>query len=207
MMFEDEEDEMALETAPKKNFVVVGHDVDAHGRFGLDDLCGGAAGRLDVLCRCVSCALFLSHGLRRDVEVFLVFPRGPKTVRFCAAELRCANPDERSTAALVRKALQMQLDGSGERQANSGLYGSARGFEETVSALPNPVLLDEKAASWPPVIVRDVTFILSDHRDLLTEERQTLAHLAAQSVSLGPKSLHSSHCITLAHYLMDRPGP
>lgn len=192
-----------LDLEPKRNFVVIGHGVDPSGDFGLDDLCGGAAGRLDVLLRCVSSALFLSHGLRRNVEVFLVFPRGPKTVRFCAAQLRCANPDERSTGALVRKALKVPLDEPAEYPSNSGVYVSTRGFEATISALPNPVLLVEDGAAWPPTMDRDVTFILSDHRELLAEEQDALARLNAQRVSLGPRSLHSSHCITVAHYLMD----
>ncbi len=187
----------------KRNFVVVGHEVDADGAFTLDDLCGGAAGRLDVLLRCVSSAVFLSHGIRRDVDVLLVFPRGPKTVRFCAPQLRCANPDERSTAALVRKALREPLEGSLERRSNSGVYVSRRGFEEVVGALPNPVLLVEDGAAWSPEISGDVTFVLSDHRDLSDDEEAALVRLGARRVSLGPKSLHGNHCITVAHYLMD----
>jgi tRNA pseudouridine-54 N-methylase len=98
----------------------------------------------------------------------------------------------------------MVLDGPEEHRANSGVYVSARSFEQTVCALPNPVLLDEQGTPWPPVVSCHVTFVLSDNAEFLPEERQILTRLAAQCVSLGPKSLHSSHCITVAHYLMDR---
>jgi tRNA (pseudouridine54-N1)-methyltransferase len=195
-----------------RNFVVVGHGVDPCGVFALDDLCGGAAGRLDVLLRCVSCAFFLSHGIRKNVEVFLVFPRGPKTVRFSGAELRCANPDERSTAALVRAALARDLTGHGEERSNPGVHVSRRGFEEIVSALPNPVWLVENGGPWPSTMPADVTFILGDHHDLAPDEVAVLDKLGARPVSLGPTSLHGSHCITVVHYLMDgapleRPTP
>jgi tRNA (pseudouridine54-N1)-methyltransferase len=192
-----------LEHGSRRRFVVVGHGVDASGGFSLDDLCGGAAGRLDVLLRCVSSAVFVSHGIRRDVEILLVFPRGPKTVRLSAAELRCANPDERSTGALVRKALREPLDGSEERRSSSGVYVSGRGFEETVAALPNPIHLVEDGAPWSPSIRGDVTFVLSDHRDLLAEEEAVLERIGALRISLGPESLHGNHCITIAHHLMD----
>jgi tRNA (pseudouridine54-N1)-methyltransferase len=185
-----------------RNFVVVGHGTDADGDFTLNDLCGGA-GRLDVLLRCVSSAFFLSHGIRKDVQLFLVFPRGPKTVRFCASEMRYVNPDERSTGALVRNALLKKLDGPQEKQSSPGIYVSAMGFEETVKGLPNLMWLVEDGEAWPAAVGGDVTFVLSDHHDFALDEEGTLYKLKARRVSLGPTSLHSNHCITLAHYLLE----
>ena len=49
-------------------FAVVGHRARTDGGFSLNDL-PGSGGRMDVLCRCVNAALFLSHDLRRDVEI------------------------------------------------------------------------------------------------------------------------------------------
>jgi tRNA (pseudouridine54-N1)-methyltransferase len=49
-----------------RQFVVVGHDAPTTDDFSLDDLPG--AGRLDVLCRCITAALLLSHGIRDGVE-------------------------------------------------------------------------------------------------------------------------------------------
>jgi tRNA (pseudouridine54-N1)-methyltransferase len=201
-----------------RNFVVVGHGVDPEGDFTLNDLCGGA-GRLDVLLRCVSTAFFLSHGIRKDVELFLVLGRGPKTVRFRAEEMRYVNPDERSTGALVRNALLKRLDGTGEKQSSPGIHVSRRSFEEVVSQLPSPIWLAEDGEPWDQVLPevakgpggpRDLTFVLSDHHDFSKGEEAVLHKLQARRVSLGPASLHSNHCITLVHYLLDReraPGP
>ena len=76
-----------------RQFVVSGHDAPTTAEFALDDLAGGA-GRLDVLCRCVNAAFFLSHDLREDVRVWLVL--GDEfAVRFEGSELRRLNPDER----------------------------------------------------------------------------------------------------------------
>ncbi len=196
--------------------MVVGHNVNADGDFTLNDLCGGA-GRLDVLLRCVSSAFFLSHGLRREVELYLHFPgqgrfqglppNGPKTVRMVGRELRYLNPDERSTGALVRTALLKRLGGDEERQSTPGIYVSRRGFEELARSLPGPVQLAEDGENWPAGGLGDeTTFYLSDHHDFTSAEAEALAGAGARRISLGATSLHSHHCITVAHWLMDNAG-
>src|SRR5659263_63712 len=90
-----------------KNFLIIGHKA-VTGTFSLNDL-PGAAGRMDILCRCVNAALFLSHDLRRDVRVFLLLkgePSPPKIIRFEGSEVRYLSPDERSCASLIKKALE-----------------------------------------------------------------------------------------------------
>jgi len=199
-----------------RRFVVVGHNVNADGDFTLNDLCGGA-GRLDVLLRCISSAFFLSHGLRREVEVYLHFPgpnsfqglppNGPKTVRLVGRELRYLNPDERSTGALIRTALLKRLDGTGERQSTPGIYVSKRSFDELVRSLPGPVQLAEDGEPWPAASLSgETTFYLSDHHDFLAPEEESLRKALARRISLGQTSLHSNHCITVAHWLLDFGG-
>jgi len=199
-----------------RRFVIVGHNVDPEGDFALNDLCGGA-GRLDVLLRCVSSAFFLSHGLRKEVEVFLHFPGqrapsangtpergGHKTVRLCGRELRYLNPDERSTGALVRTALLKKLDGNGEKLSTPGIYVSRTELDVLLNTLPGPVWLAEDGEGWPAEgFPPDSTFYLSDHHDFDEREKQVLGIIGARRTSLGPASLHSNQCITLVHYLMD----
>jgi hypothetical protein len=48
----------------------------------------------------------------------------------------------------------------------------------------------------------DPAFILSDHQDFAEEDEDALAGLPR--VSLGPVVLHTSQCITILHYLLDR---
>ncbi|HMB51655.1 MAG TPA: tRNA (pseudouridine(54)-N(1))-methyltransferase TrmY, partial [Natronoarchaeum rubrum] len=94
-----------------RQFIVLGHDVPTEPDFSLDDIAGGA-GRLDVLCRCVNSAFFLSHAIREDVRAHLVL--GDEfTVTFEGSDLRRLNPDERSTAALVRNALDEREEAIG----------------------------------------------------------------------------------------------
>ena len=201
-----------------RRFVIVGHKVDPDGDFALNDLCGGA-GRLDVLLRCVSSAFFLSHGLRKEVEVFLFLPGqhppsitgtpergGHKTVRFSGRELRYLNPDERSTGALVRTALLKKLEGKTEKRSTPGICVSRTDFDVLVNTLPNPVWLVENGEPWPPEgLPPDSTFYLSDHHDFTPSEEEALKVVQARRTSLGPSSLHSHHCITVVHWMMDNP--
>ena len=87
-------------------FVIVGHKATTKPNFSLEDI-PGTSGRLDILCRSVTAAFVISHGIRKDVCVYLVLLGGdvPKTIRLRGETLRHLNPDERTTAALLKKAL------------------------------------------------------------------------------------------------------
>jgi len=86
-----------------RRFLILGHCAPIEPDFHLNDLPGGA-GRLDVLCRAVGASLLVSHGIRTDVETILLL-RNQVRIRIDGRHVKRLNPDERSTAALIRKAL------------------------------------------------------------------------------------------------------
>ena len=115
-------------------FVITGHRAVSTGDFKLDDIAGGA-GRLDILVRCVNSAFFLSHNLRKDVEAYLVLLGGddpPKTVVFKGEELRYLNPDERSTASLIRNALLKPVADGEEVKSSPGVYVTRMSFSDVL---------------------------------------------------------------------------
>ena len=87
-----------------RNFVIVGHKATTNPDFSLEDI-PGTSGRLDILCRSVTAAFVISHGIRKDVCVYLVLLGGevPKTILLRGETLRHLNPDERTTAALLKE--------------------------------------------------------------------------------------------------------
>lgn len=192
-----------------KRFVVVGHRASTSGDFKLDDMAGGA-GRLDILLRCVNSTFFLSHGIRRDAEIYLVLqgePEPPRTVRIVGSEVRYLNPDERSTGALVRNALVKKL-GDEEMRSSPGIYISRRSFKDILDALA-PIsrlvyLKEDGADVREHALEDDLTFIISDHMDLdPSEEGEVLSHQPVV-VTLGPHSYHADHCITIMLNELDR---
>ncbi|MFB6179087.1 MAG: tRNA (pseudouridine(54)-N(1))-methyltransferase TrmY [Halorientalis sp.] len=193
-----------------RQFIVLGHDVPTTPDFPLDAL-PSEAGRLDVLCRCVNSAFFLSHDLREDVRVSLVL--GDEfTITFEGSNLHRLNPDERSTAALVRKALEHRGDAIGHMAAESspGVSISRLDFEATLSnAVQDGTVVQlhpdgDPIVDWEPPA--NPAFVLSDHHEFTAEERALLADEAEARISLSPRALHADHAITVAHNYLDTDG-
>lgn len=192
-----------------RRFVVVGHRAITSSEFNLNDLCG-QAGRLDVLLRCINSSFFLSHDMRRDVEIYLILqgePDPPKTIRLVGNELKYLNPDERSTAALLNNALTKKI-GKEEELSTPGIYISRSSFEKVIEALAKKsklVYLREDGKDFQPKEKNvDYTFVLGDDRDLTDEEETELQKYEPDIVSLGPKSYHSDHCIIMVNWVLDR---
>ncbi len=190
-----------------RQFVVLGHEVPLTGDFSLDDLTG--AGRVDVLCRCVNSAFCLSHAIREDARVWLVV-QDEFTVRFEGSDLRNLNPDERSTAALIRGALDEKDGAIGRMEAESspGVSIFRRGLAGVLDELDGTMLaLHEEGEpiveTEPPA---EPAFVLSDHRDFTAHEAELLAERADRRVRLGPERLHADHAITVAHNWLDTGG-
>jgi tRNA (pseudouridine54-N1)-methyltransferase len=193
-----------------RQFVIIGHDAPTTPEFSLDDL-AGAAGRLDVLCRCVTSAFFLSHAIREDARVHLVLS-DEYTVTFDGSDLRRLNPDERSTAALIRKALEEREAAIGHVpvETSPGVSLTRRGFEGTLDDVARRGTVVQLHEDGDPVIdvepPSDPVFVLSDHHDFREKEAALLADRADERVSLGPRALHADHSITVAHNYLDTAG-
>ena len=183
-----------------RNFVIIGHRAHTVADWKLDDLCGGA-GRLDVLVRCVTTALWKSHGIRRDTDIWLILngpPNPPVTVHFSGEKIRYLNPDERSTAALIRNGLIKFKNETEPMETSPGITMKRIGLDKVLKKLPNPVLLSENGED----VMNDAnTFVLGDDKNPTEEEMEILKKLP--KISLGKESLLSSACITLIHHHLD----
>ncbi len=193
-----------------RRFVITGHRAATTGDFKLDDIAGGA-GRLDILVRCVNASMFLSHGIRRDAECYLVLEGGedaPKTVIFRGDSVRYLNPDERSTASLIRNALMKKLDGDGEVQSTPGVSVMRRSFAQVLEDLSTKgrfIYLRENGTDCREYdFPEDPIFILGDDRDPTEEEEAIMDAYSPDRIKLGPLSLHANHCIVVVQNELDR---
>ncbi len=166
---------------------------------------------MDVLVRCVTSAFFLSHEIRKDTEVFIVLQGGddaPKTVRFSGETIRYLNPDERSTASLIRNALLKDIPEGEEIRSSPGVYISRMSFADVLNHLNGKgefVYLKEDGTD-----VRDFdfpenpVFVLGDDRDLTEEEEGIMLSYSPSKICLGPRSMHANQCIVVVQNEMDR---
>ncbi len=188
-------------------FLVVGNRAVTK-KFNLNDL-PGAAGRMDILCRCVAQALFYSHGVRKDTEVYLLLLGGEpsKAVRIRGGEVKYMSPDERNIAGLLRKALQNE---KGEwKRSTPGIYSAVKTFDELLYELSHQNTLvylreDGQDIRETASQLKNPLFVMGDHLGLSGEMETKLSAYTDKVVSLSPIPLQADQCILISHYELDR---
>jgi len=186
-----------------RRFLLVAHKVPTDGAFTLNDLAGGA-GRMDEVARAVSTAFTLSNDLRRDTEMTVLFAAEPppraRKIELAGARLRHLNPDERSTAALLKNALVGASRYPSEFESSPGLRVGP------VDPLPFlAAFLRQDGACWlteagapiaeHPAPGAGVAAFVSDPFDPTPAEAEILTASGVPALSVGPRSLRTSQVI------------
>lgn len=192
-----------------RTFVVIGHKATTSPDFSLEDI-PGTSGRLDILCRCINASFVISHGIRKDVDIYLVLLGGPapKTLWLKGDELKHLNPDERTTAALLKKALALEAV-AGWTRSTPGIFIRTGGLAELLPDLKDKKIVylredgrDIRTFNESP-LKGDLAFVLGDHTGMTPEEESHIEQAGATVISVGPTSLHADHCIVLVNWALD----
>ncbi len=195
-----------------RRFLLLAHRVPVSGEFTLNDLAGGA-GRMDEVARAVSTAFTLSNDLRRDTEFTVLFVAEPppraRRITLVGARLRFLNPDERSTAALLKNALTRSKEFPREFESSPGLTVAPvdpRAELDSYLRRPGAVWLTEEGGpieDWAPP-GEETAAVVSDPYDPTPEERDQLDRSGVPRLSVGPRSLRTSQVVDLVHAYLDR---
>ena len=202
----------------QRRFAIIGHRVPASGKIILNDLAGGS-GRLDVLCRAVNSALFLSHGIRNDSQIILHLLGGdgpPRRIRFDGEYLKGVRVEERAIAGHVAKIIAEPVPVLGQWiSASPGIDYSGGGVEETVSDWDDKgVEIFTLNADGERLWNRDskldnvknefgkLGFFLSDDLDFTEHEFEFLKH-HSKLRSIGDKWLQGHLAISIVHQFLD----
>lgn len=195
-----------------QRFVVIGQAASASGEFSTEDL-PGSSGRIDVLLRCVRAALLVSHGVRREVVVYLVLrggTRAPRVLHLAGRGAQFLRPDERSLAILVKKALGVPVANGGPAfvEVRPGICVAEGDVECVLADAPGAAAycLAEEGADVrdEPFDSPDNLFVIGDHLGLDATTRSRLDALPCRVVSVGPVSLHSDDVVTILTNELDR---
>lgn len=189
-------------------FLIIGNEAFTEP-FSLSDLPG--AGRMDILCRCVSQALFISHSIRKGVEVYLLLlgkSDPPKAIRIRSDELRRMSPDERNIAGHIRKAVGVK-PGKEWLETNSGIHVSRKTLEDLLLELSKSYeiyYMREDGKDIRELIpkIKNPLFILGDHIGVRKAEEEVILGFVTEIVSVSKFSLMAEQCITIANYELDR---
>jgi len=194
-----------------RRFVLIGQTALASGDFSVDDL-PSSSGRLDVLLRGVRAGLLVSHGLRRDVQVYLVLrggSDGPRTLRIDGQTAKFLRPDERALATLVKKTLAAApaLDASFV-EVRPGLSLRAGDLSELLlDAGSTPCfVLDEGGADIREhaFVSDDAWFFFGDHLGFDVVSLALLERHGCPRLAAGPVSLHTDDVVALVSNELDR---
>ena len=190
----------------RRHYVVLSHTVPADGDFSLNDL-PGSGGRVDVIARCVSSSLLTSNGIRRDTSITVCLSSGarPVSVSVYGSSVRYLNPDERSTAALIRNAL-VKSSAAEEGLSSPGIYFSHQTLSDVIEHAKEgrECYLLSETGKPAGMLGTPSLVVLGDHTGITVEEELLLERLEFMKVSLSMLSLQSDQCISISNWMMDK---
>lgn len=190
-----------------REFILLTLTARSDPNFDLNNL--PEAGRMDLVCRFVTNCFYTSKEVRKDtvVHVCLNGPsKPPKTITFTGSELKGLEPDERSVARIIMKALKKgyRMESGDEIDLGDGVKISMKSFESIIKQREKLAYLHWEGKDARKEDLTGYTFIIGDYVGLPRVTEKLLDRLNAKRISLGPVELFASHCPVLIHNELDR---
>jgi tRNA (pseudouridine54-N1)-methyltransferase len=189
-----------------RTFVLYSRRARTDSNFQLNDLI--YAGRMDLVCRCISSALWLSHKARDDTKIYVILngpPKPPVAICFQGSELSKVYVDEMTNAVWIKKILSMKF--GKEWLETGGTKVARKSFQEVLSELDGKFyVLHEKGEPIEKITFdKNPVIILGDQIGLPDkEERFVLRN--GEKISLGKNIYLASSCISILNWVCDRRG-
>ncbi|MBS3107721.1 tRNA (pseudouridine(54)-N(1))-methyltransferase TrmY [Candidatus Woesearchaeota archaeon] len=175
--------------------------------FNVNDLVN--AGRMDIVARCVSNALFVAGDVRKDVVFHAVLEGAddpPRTITFIGAEVRGLDYDEKSIACKINEALVKgkQLKREEFLVLEPGIKISKLSFESLIRERKNVFYLHSKGEKISDFkFSENVVFVFGDYIGMPRKTEGLLDRIGAIRISLGKKELFAASCVTIVNYELD----
>lgn len=163
------------------------------------------AGRMDLVCRCVIAALFVSQDVRRDTQIIVVLNTGrrpPVTIKFDGNKILGVEGSETSIGLVIKKALGSVKDKEWTK-VQPGVSVSRKSFQEIIKDSKNIHVLDAKGKHISNFKPENATFVLGDHVGLPKNE-MSFALRKGEKVSVGSKVYLASSVVSVVNWLLDQ---
>ncbi len=196
-----------------REFIVKAHAAPTQPELFLKSVNTGA--RVEFLAQCVLAGLFTSQGHREDCRLHLVLESSkdmPRVLTLDGSRLgSLPGLDEGSILLALADALKAgaKLVKGASTVSEAGIEVRALSFEAMVKAsaerpmfLLDPRGADVRATEMAP----NAVVFLTDHVPMNRNTLKFVKRLGAAPLSLGPRMLHASACLTLLHGEWDRLG-
>ncbi|MGE5555973.1 MAG: tRNA (pseudouridine(54)-N(1))-methyltransferase TrmY [Methanocella sp.] len=160
------------------------------------------AGRLDIVHECIVSSLFLSHGIRRDVNFHAVLngpPNPPVHIQIDGETLYDVRTDMETWQQILKKTLA--------GKAHPGITRDRTAFETLMKAKAQThqvYVLEEDGKDIGKIeFSKNSLFVLGDHVGL-PKKAEEYALRFGEKISLGKAPYLAKACITIINYTLDR---
>jgi len=166
------------------------------------------AGRMDIAIHTIIAGFFLSHDLRKDVKMHLVFygmPDPPKHIEMqIKPELEISKKD---VATLIKKILYKYREGE-KTEVLPGCFVEKKSLLKVIEELKEQgnviYILDKKGDDIREFdMTKNCVFIVGDQDGLPDKELKRLKQTAVP-ISIGPKTYFASQTVAIVNNELDR---
>ncbi len=195
-----------------REFIYYSRTAPTTGNFG-EDL--QKAGRIDIAIHVIIATFFLSHRIRADAKLNLIFAGPPdpqKHIEMAPVVEGETGLDKiylskKDVSGILKRILYKYKEGQ-RREVFPGYWIQKKGFLELVKDLSNQgrnlYILDPKGEDIRTVeIKKDPIFILGDHKGLPGKELKRLKKICAP-VTLGKRVYFASQVVAVVNNELDR---
>ncbi len=175
------------------------------------------SGRIDIAIHTVIASFFLSHAVRDDVKLHMIFAGAPDPSKHLELKPVFEGKEgidkiylgKKDVSTIIKKMLYKYREGQ-KTEAFPGYWVEKKGFLELVKELKAEgrelFMLDGDGEDIRTVEMGESPiFILGDHKGLPGKEFKRLKTMC-KSVSIGPKTYFASHVIAVVNNELDRRG-
>ena len=198
-----------------RNFIYYSKKARTSGNFDLQNLM--KAGRMDIACQIVIMSFFVSHHLREDVKLHLIFdgpPDPPKHLElspgdnFMADEEQRIDISKKDVGSLLKKMLYKYKKGE-KREVSKGYFVEKKSLvkvaEELVEEGKQIFIMDKKGEDIRKIKKLDnAVFIIGDQDGIPKQEMKRLKKLDVKKVSVGSQMYFASQTMTIIQNELDR---
>ena len=189
-----------------RSFVLYSRKGRTDNRFSAERLI--EAGRMDLVCRCITSALWLSHKARDDARLFVNLngpTRPPVTICFDGSKLLKVYVDEKTNARWIKKLLSLKF--GKEWLEVEGTRVSKKSFQDIVKETDSKVfVLHENGTPVSDVdLGENPMFVMGDQIGLPSKEEKFVLRYG-EKISLGKNVYLVSNCISVLNWICDERG-
>jgi tRNA (pseudouridine54-N1)-methyltransferase len=199
-----------------REFLYYSKHARTSGNFDLNYLM--KAGRMDIACQIAIMAFFLSHKIRQDVKLHMIFDGGPDPPKHLELfpgeniekQKERIDISKKDVAGLLKKMLYKYKQGM-KNEIAPGYSIEKKSFERVIEELYEQgkeiYLMDDNGKDIRELKdkkIENAVFIIGDQDGLPNEKLRKLKRLGIKKISIGNKTYFASQVVTIIQNELDR---